>query len=51
MRLFTTVCSPLPFALSSSKGQAELVLPIILSLSKEAFVPQAKGFDRAQPER
>jgi hypothetical protein len=35
-----TVGSPLPFALSLSKGQAELV---------EAFVPHAKGFDRLSP--
>ena len=40
LRLFTTVGSPPPFALSLSKGQAELV---------EAFVPLAKGFDRLSP--
>jgi hypothetical protein len=39
LRLFTTVGSPLPFALSLSKGLAELV---------EAFVPHA-GFDRLSP--
>jgi hypothetical protein len=57
-RLLTTVgsplplasaCSPPPFALSLSKGQAELVLPIALSLSKGAFVPRAKGFDKLSP--
>jgi hypothetical protein len=40
LRLFTTVGSPSPFALSLSKGQAELV---------EAFVPRAEGFDRLSP--
>jgi hypothetical protein len=40
LRLFTTVGSPPPFALSLSKSQAELV---------EAFVPQTKGFDRLSP--
>jgi hypothetical protein len=40
VRLFTTVRSPSPFALSLSKGQAELV---------EAFVPLAKGFDKLSP--
>jgi hypothetical protein len=39
-RLLTNVGSPPPFALSLSKGQAELV---------EAFVPRAKGFDRLSP--
>jgi hypothetical protein len=39
-RLLTTVCSPPPFALSLSKGQAEPV---------EASVPSAKGFDRLSP--
>jgi hypothetical protein len=48
-RLLTNVGSPPPFALSLSKGQAELVLPIALSLSKGAFVPRAKGFDRLSP--
>jgi hypothetical protein len=36
----TNVGYPPPFALSLSKGQAELV---------EAFVPRAKGFDRLSP--
>ena len=49
LRLLTTVRSPLPFALSLSKGQAELVFPIALSLSKGAFAPRAKGFDRLSP--
>jgi hypothetical protein len=40
LRLLTTVCSPPPFALSLSKGQAELV---------EAFVPRAEGFDKLSP--
>jgi hypothetical protein len=39
-RLLMTVGSPLPFALSLSKGQAELA---------EAFVPHAEGFDRLSP--
>ena len=47
--LFTTVRFPSPFALSLSKGQAELVFPIALSLSKGAFVPLAKGFDKLSP--
>ena len=52
LRLFTTVGSPPPFALSLSKGQAELVFPMALSLSKGAFVPHAKGFLRqAQDDR
>ncbi len=38
--LLTTVRSPLPFALSLSKGQAELV---------EALVPRAEGFDKLSP--
>jgi hypothetical protein len=48
-RLLTTVGSPPPFALSLSKGQAELVFPIALSLSKGAFAPHAKGFDKLSP--
>jgi len=40
LRLLTTACSPLPFALSLSEGQAELA---------EAFVPHAKGFDKLSP--
>ena len=31
------------------EGQAELVFPIALSLSKGAFVPHTKGFDRLSP--
>ena len=38
--LFTTVGSPPPFALSLSKGHADLI---------EAFVPHAMGFDRLSP--
>jgi hypothetical protein len=38
--LFTSVGFPPPFALSLSKGQAELV---------EAFVPRAEGFNRLSP--
>jgi hypothetical protein len=40
LRTVASVGSPPPFALSLSKGQAELV---------EAFVPSAKGFDRLSP--
>jgi hypothetical protein len=40
LRTLTTVGFPPPFALSLSKGQAELV---------EAFVPRAKGFDKLSP--
>jgi hypothetical protein len=39
-RLLTTVGSLPPFALSLSKGQAELA---------EAFVPRANGFDKLSP--
>jgi hypothetical protein len=39
-RTLVTVGSPPPFALSLSKGQAELV---------EAFAPRAKGFDKLSP--
>ncbi len=39
-RLLTTVGFSTPFALSLSKGQAELV---------EAFLPHDKGFDRLSP--
>ncbi len=42
LRLLTTVGFPPPFALSLSKGLAELA---------EAFVPHAKGFDRLSPNR
>ncbi len=31
------------------EGQAELVFPIALSLSKGAFAPQDKGFDKLSP--
>jgi hypothetical protein len=47
--LLKKVRSFTPFALSLSKGQAELVFPIALSLSKGVFVPRAKGFDRLSP--
>jgi hypothetical protein len=40
LRLLATFGSPRPFALSLSKGQAELV---------EAFVPRAEGSDRLSP--
>jgi hypothetical protein len=40
LRTVASVGSPPLFALSLSKGQAELV---------EAFVPGAKGFDRLSP--
>jgi hypothetical protein len=40
LRQLTTVSSPLPFALSLSKGLAELA---------EAFVPHAEGFDKLSP--
>ncbi len=48
-RLLTTVGFSTPFALSLSKGQAEPVFPIALSLSKGAFVLHDKGFDRLSP--